>query len=194
MRRAPALIAVFLASGCLANEPRSYGLAFGSDAASPVVVTAVSVNGEPVGMMPQLIDALSDQVMPRANSGVMLLPYPPGDGRNLGLDVQWVELLTRRAYAARASVPVARLESDGAGSVGIAPVFGTGGLMRVTSDPVPGPDGAQPIRDLLLVCGTRDPASDADFTADPDALPGLDIVLAAGRPAAGPSSCPAAGG
>ncbi|WP_411840227.1 hypothetical protein [Paracoccus sp. ME4] len=194
MRRACALIAVMLASGCLANEPQSYGLSFGSDAASPVVVTSVAVNGEPVGMMPQLIDALSDQVMPRANSGSMIMPYPPGDGRTLGLDVQWVELLTRRAYRASASVPVAALESDGAGSVDIAPVFGTGGLMRVTSDPVPGPDGAQPIRDLLLVCGTREPTLDADFAADPGALPGLDIVLAAGRPAPGPSACPAAGG
>lgn len=194
MRRALALIAPLLVAGCLSAEPPSYGLSFGSDTASPVVVTALAVNGEPLRLMPQLIDARSDEVMPRANSGLSLIPYPRGDGQNLALEVAWVELLTRRAYTASALVPLSDLETNDAGSVDFAPVFGTGGLMRITSDPIPGPDGAQPIHDLLLICGRRDPASDADYTVDPGAFPGLDITLGYARPAPGPSFCAASEG
>ena len=194
MRGVLALAALLLVPGCLpGQEPPSYGLSLGSDAASPVVVTALAVNGQPLRLVPQLIDARSDKEMPRGQ-GLISIAYPPGDGQNLRLDVEWVELLTRRAYAASAEVPLADLERRETGSVYFAPVFGTGGLMRITSDPVPGSDGAQPFRDLLAVCGTRDPASDRDYAADPGALPGLDVILTYPRPAPGPSACAASGG
>lgn len=194
MTRWLALAALLLVPGCLSGQPPTYGLSFGSDTASPVVVTALAVNGQPSGVAPQLIDARSDDVMPRANAGMYSMAYPRGNGQTMRLDVEWVELLTRRAYAASADVPLAELQTNELGGVYVAPVFGAGGLMRVTSDPAPGPDGAQRIRDLVELCGTRNPAADRDYAADPDSLPGLDIVLAHPRPAPSLSVCAASEG
>lgn len=182
-----ALALVLLLAGCLPTQASTYGVSFGSLAASPVVVTRMSVNDGDFNVVPVLVDAWSDEVMPRSN-GVYSMQYAGGD--DLALDIAWVELLTGRAYSASISVPVEELEQEG-DSLYFAPVFGPNGLLVVTSDPVPTSAENQPTRDVAQVCATRMPEGDTDYRAAPDSLPDLAAILADQRPPAGDAACPA---
>ncbi len=177
--RAVALI--LLLAGCLPSQPSTYGLSFGSHAASPVVVTRVGVNGGDFAMVPVLVDARSDEVMPRS-TGVYSVQFPSA-GDDVALDVEWVEVTTGRAYAGQATVPVKELERL-ENSVYVAPVFGPNGLMIVTSDT------ATDRIDLAQICAARRPAGDTDYRAVPDSLPDLAGVLSDPRPATPQTPCP----
>lgn len=193
MRLAP-LALILLLPGCLSGEPASYNLAFGSYRAVPVVVTEITVNGRDFQMVPVLVDARSDEVMPRANSGLYTMDYPPGDKGQISLDATWVELPTSRAYRAAVQVPLADLTTNEAGGVDIAPIFGPNGQLLITSDPVPTSEADQPIRDVAQVCGQRSPGDDFDYRTTPDDLPDLANVLAEPRPAPDSTACPVSGG
>lgn len=176
--------------GCFGDQPDSYGLSFGSYSASPVVVTRLAVNGRDFQMVPLLVDARSDEVMPRASGGLYSLPWPKGRDGQAALEVTWVELPTSRAYTASAQVAIADLMRGASNTVYLAPVFGPNGLLLVTSDPLPQSESDQPTRDLAQLCAARSPGDDVDYRATPDSLPDLANVLAERRPGFGDTICP----
>ena len=177
-------------AGCRDEGPQIYGLSFGSFSASPVVVTRLAVNGQDFQPLPLLVDARSDQVMPRANAGLYSQPLAAGRDGQIALDLGWVELPTGRAFGATVQVPVQELQRSGPDNVQLAPIFGPNGLLVITSDPVPQSGSDQPIHDLAQLCAARSPDEDTDYRATPDSLPDLANVLAEQRPGFGDPTCP----
>lgn len=177
-------------AGCRDEGAQVYGLSFGSFSASPVVVTRLAVNGQDFQPLPLLVDARSDQVMPRANAGLYSQPLAAGRNGQVALELGWVELPTGRAFAADLQVPVQDLQRSGPDQVQLAPIFGPNGLLLITSDPVPQSADDQPIRDLAQLCAARSPGEDTDYRAAPDLLPDLANVLAEQRPGFDDPICP----
>lgn len=191
MIRASIGLGVLLALvGCGAGKPQIYGISFGSFAASPVVVTRLTVNGRDFRQLPLLVDARSDEVMPRANSGHYSQPLAGGQGGQIELELGWVELPTGRAFAASVQVPARELQQGGARNVQLAPIFGPNGLLLITSDPVPQSRHDQQTHDLVQLCAARNPDEDRDYRTAPDSLPDLANVLAEPRPGFGDPVCP----
>lgn len=190
MRRGVLALALVAAlSGCLQDQPDSIGLSFGSERASPVVLTALAVNGQPLNVLvPEVVGGLSDEVMPRTN-GLASLALPPGEPGRIRLDLTWVELLTGRGWRATADLPLDELWHTSYGAPQVGPVFGRNGRLTVTSDPPPDAAGNQPRRDVLALCATRSPDADTDYRRDPDSLPTLRDTLSYYRPA--PTTAPA---
>lgn len=187
-----ASVAAFALLACQGNagDPRSLLLEYGTYAASPVVLLDVQINGQPVPMSP-VIFTLADQETPRASySHLLSFPPAPAPG-TVTVSVTWVELLTDQAWQAEVTAPLAAFDRDTTiDQIRMAPVFGPNGLMILISDPVPTSATNIPQVDVARVCGTRQPAADFDYTADPGEL-GLTELLQFDFPAVTSPECPA---
>ena len=101
----------------------------------------------------------------------------------LVMDVDWIELTTGRFYMASATVPLDALQRGPGGAVDVMPVFAPGGVMMITSDPVPTfADGVRQ-KDVMRICAKRHPSGDHDYRTSPLELPGLfEALQAMGAP------------
>lgn len=191
MRHAILVAALALAS-CV-DEPRNLRLGFNSYWASPVVLTEVLLNGQPVGFMPEVVAGRADNGEPRFPGGIYSIDYPPGNGE-VRVKASWVELLTRRAYAAEVSAPLDAFRRDEPDSIYIVPIFGPNGLLILMSDPHARSETDFDTNDVAQVCGTRTPEADTDFAARRNDYAGLEEALASDYPPVGAPVCPDPGG
>lgn len=191
MRRAVPLAALALAS-CV-DEPRNMTLGFNSYWASPVVLTEVLLNGQPVGFMPEVVAGAADNGEPRFPGGTYAVDYPTGGGK-VQVEARWVELLTDRAYAAEVSAPVGEFRRDEPDTIYIVPIFGPNGLLILMSDPYPRSATDFDTKDVAQVCGARTPEADTDFAARRNEFAGLEDALASDYPPVTAPVCPDPGG
>jgi len=149
-------------------------IGFASFGGQPVVVKAFTLNGNRSGLFSDMVVDGGGDAPPRTSgSGNHLTSYRKGQGDQIAIDVSWVELASGEAWRAAATVSAADLERSASGAIQILPVFAPGGLLIISSDPLPASDQDQRVRDLARVCATRAPDLDQDFRSDPRALPGL---------------------
>ena len=150
-------------SGCATSEPAWLNLSFSSYASTPVVLTGYRLNGQTPAMppVPDLVAGIADVEWPRVGNGLYSLMYPRGeDPQVLAIELEWVELLSGRAWRVEAHVPIASLSGEAGQRADIMPIFGPDGLVVISSDPVPTTTGPEPVVDVLRLCGTRVPEAD----------------------------------
>lgn len=176
-------------SACIVGEPRTMFVSMSAYTLRPVVVTQMAVNGTPLAFFPAVVRGKADTNRPRSGSGRKILSYPQGDAGVMQLDLTWVELPAGLAYRAQVSVPLDELEKRAAQEISFMPVFAPGGLLLVTSDPVPKSADDETIRDVLRICATRAPEADFDYTIEPGELPALREALKAALTTPAPSNC-----
>lgn len=183
------ILGLLVLAGCRMGGPDQMFMSMSAYTDRPVVVTRMSVNGRSLDMMPMVVRGRADTNRPRENAGGKMLSYPAGSGGVMRLDLTWVELPAGTGYQAVAQVPLGALERDGTGAAAFMPVFGPGGLLIITSDPMPKSASDMTTRDVVRMCGTRTPAADVNYAATPGELPALREALAGARAAPGQSEC-----
>lgn len=176
-------------SGCRMGEPGTMFLSMSAYTDRPVVVTGISVNGQPLDMTPRVVRGRADTNRPREHAGGALLSYPAGAAGQMQLDLTWVELPSGAGYRAAAAVPLEGLETDGSGAAAFMPVFAPGGLLIVASDPMPQSGSDTRTRDIVRLCATRATGADKDYAQNPGELPGLREALASARGGPVESEC-----
>ncbi|MDO5604355.1 MAG: hypothetical protein Q4G25_04240 [Paracoccus sp. (in: a-proteobacteria)] len=166
----------------------SLALSFGSYHAVPVVLTHIGIEGPAQPLPPAIVATTADAGPPRT-SGVNALSVPRDVGRDgkWRVSVQWVELLTDRAWQAEVEVPVHALTVD-YGAYALNLIFGPEGMLLIGSDRAGNQPGDRV--DVAVVCGRRMPAADRRWRNAGNELPGLSAVLAMQRPAVGTTRCP----
>ena len=184
-----AILSVIGLTACRAGEPDQMAVAFSAYTDRPVVLTEMAVNGSPQAFPPLVVRGRADSNRPQEGAGRRLLRYPSGSEGVMGLTVTWVELPSGQAYSAQVEVPLAQLQTAASGGIEFMPVFGPGGLLLITSDPVPASANDRTIRDVVRICATRAPLADTDFGADPGALPALREALASATATANSAAC-----
>ena len=155
----------------------------------PVVLTDMSVNGKTIPLVPMVVQGRAERLQGRTTGGGMMIGYPAGSWGQLALTLRWVDRSTGQAWRANVNVPLSQLERSASGGVEFMPVFAPGGLLLITSDPIPQSADDARTRDVLRLCASRTPAADQDFTADPTSLPALVEAVATMQRGPAPSSC-----
>ena len=176
LRAAVACGLAALLGSCTSGEPTGLGLSFSSHASVPVVLTGYRLNGHALMTppVPDLVAGVADVEWPRVGNGHYALAYPRGtDPDVLTLELEWVELLSGRAWRAEADVPISKLSGEAGRKVEVMPIFGADGLLIISSDPVPTSTGPEPVADVLRLCGTRVPEADQADIAQSDAIIGV---------------------
>ncbi len=178
-----------LLGACVPGDPEGIALRFSTYVQSPVVVQEFRVNGKLMwpGEIP--VQGLSDLYRPHDNAGVKYLSLDIDGRGSLRIVATWVELLTHEAYRAEVAVPVQELQRSASGYAEVMPVFGPGGLLLITSDPIPETPDSTETHDAGRVCGTRAPELDKDYAKDPLSLPALKETLEYDRPAGVGNGC-----
>ena len=171
IRRFAALLSLLGLAGCFGNPGQMF-LSFSAFTDRPVVLTAMSVNGKPMGLLPLVVQGRADK-LPRHGGGGLLLSYPSGTSGQMALEMAWIELSSGQAYRAALTVPLSDLEVSASGAVEMQSIFAPSGLLIIGSDPLPESADDLRIRDVARVCGTRAPEADQDYTDNPTELPGL---------------------
>ena len=177
MMRVLCLFAALALTGCFGSAPERMDLSFGTYSATPAMITALTINGTtPSILLPSVQAGRADAVAIRNSSGSYLLAWP-GDTKTAQIEATWVELLSNRAYTARAEVKTADLHQAKTAfqTAYVLLILGPNGLMIVGSD---APQAVPDPRDVARVCGARRPGLDYDFTAEPLAHPRLTETLA----------------
>lgn len=171
IKRFSALLSLLWLAGCFGNPGQMF-LSFSAFTDRPVVLTAMSVNGKPMGLLPLVVQGRAE-TPPRYGGGGWLLSYPSGQSGQMALELTWVELSSGQAYRAALTVPLSELEVSASGAVEVQSIFAPSGLLIIGSDPLPESADDLRIRDVARVCGTRAPEADHDYTDNPTELPGL---------------------
>lgn len=178
-RIAAPLILMLSVAGCQLGQPDQMVVSFSAYTDRPVVLTEMTVNGTPMSITPKVIRGRADRNRPRVGSGRSLLGYPSGESGTMDLGLTWVELPSGNAYSTQVDVPLSELLPAASGGVEFMPVFAPGGLLLITSDPVPESASDTRINDVVQTCAARAPAADQNFAANPGALPALREAIAA---------------
>ena len=172
IRRCAALLSLLWLTGCF-GDPGQMKLAFSAFTDRPVVLTEMVVNGQPMALLPLVVQGRAERAQPRYGGGGWLLGYPSGQSGQMAVEMTWVELSSGQAYRAAVTVPLSELEVSASGAVEVQSIFAPSGLLIIGSDPLPeGADDLR-IRDVARVCGTRAPEADHDYIDTPRELPGL---------------------
>lgn len=149
-------------------------IGFASYGGYPVVVREFILNATPNGLFKELVVDGGGEGVPRTSgSSNYLVSYHKGWGDDISIDISWVELSSGEAWRAETSLSVNDMERSASGAVQLLPIFAPGGLLIISSDPIPDTARDQIVTDLARICGTRVPKLDKDYTSDPRALPGL---------------------
>ncbi len=151
-------------SACYPGNPKGLSMAYSTYAQSPVLLTVFQINGLPVLPGETGVQGLSDLNRPYDRYGSYNVLMDLDANEALHIEAVWVELLTQRAYRAELTVPVQGLQRDPANYAEMMPVFGPGGLLLITSDPIPETVEATETHNAGQVCGTRVPALDRDYS------------------------------
>ena len=189
MRRCGRVVLACSALAMLAACSGQAHIGFSAYTDRPVVLTDMSINGKPVPLVPMVVQGRAERLHGRTTGGGMMIGYPAGKWGQLALTLRWVDLPTGQAWSAAVDVPLAQLERSASGAVELMPVFAPGGLLLITSDPIPQSADDDRTRDVLRLCASRTPAADQDFTADPTSLPALVEAVATMQRGPAPSSC-----
>lgn len=182
-----ALLALLALPGCQ-GDPDQMFLSFAAFTDRPVVLTAMAVNGQPMGLVPMVVQGRAD-TLPRHGGGGLLLGYPSGSSGQMALDMAWVDLPSGQAYRAAVTLPLSALEVSASGAVELQSIFAPSGLLIIGSDPLPESADDLRIRDVARLCATRAPEADHDYTATPTELPGLFEALETLAPDPPPAPC-----
>lgn len=171
IRRFAALLSLLWLTGCF-GDPGQMFLSFSAFTDRPVVLTAMSVNGRTIELLPLVVQGRAEK-LPRHGGGGWLLSYPAGQSGQMALEMTWIELSSGQAYRAAVTVPLSELEISASGAVEMQSIFAPSGLLIIGSDPLPEGTDDLRIRNVARVCGTRAPEADHDYTDTPRELPGL---------------------
>lgn len=175
------MLGVLAVSGCRMGGPDQMLLSMSAFTDRPVVVTEISVNGQPLNITPRVVRGRADTNRPREHGSSALLSYPAGTSGQMQLELTWVEIPSGTGYSAAAKLPLDGLETTASGAAAFMPIFAPSGLLIVASDPTPQSATDTRTRDILRLCGTRAAAADKDYTREPGELPGLREALASAR-------------
>ncbi|MGU3575627.1 hypothetical protein ACLBWZ_08840 [Brucellaceae bacterium C25G] len=149
-------------------------IGFASNGGYPVVVREFILNSTQSGLFKELVvDGGGDKPPRTSGSGNYMVSYRKGWGDDISIDITWVELSSGEAWRAETSLSVKDMERSASGAVQLLPILAPGGLLIISSDPIPGTARDQTVSDLARICGTRVPELDKNYTSNPRALPGL---------------------
>lgn len=151
-------------SACFPDKPNGLAMSYSTYVQSPVVIEEFKVNGQHTLQGKTEVQGLADLRRPHDNSGWYMLPRDIDANGTLQIEAVWVELLTHKAFRAEIVVPVLELQRSASNFAEMKPVFGPGGLMLITSDPLPETPDSRVMHDVGRVCGERMPELDQDYT------------------------------
>lgn len=149
-------------------------IGFAAYGGHPVVVKAFILNTQRSSLFAEMVVDGGGEAPPRTSgAGNHLVSYRKGWSGDILIDIIWVELSTGKAWQAAANVSADRMTRSASGAIQLMPILAPGGLLILSSDPIPDSAQDQRVNDLARICGTRVPELDQDYSSDPRALPGL---------------------
>lgn len=149
-------------------------IGFASYGGHPVVIKEFILNTQRSSLFAErVVDGGGEAPPITSGAGNHLVSYRKGWGGDISIDVSWVELSTGEAWQATANVSADRMTRSASGAIELMPILGPGGLLIISSDPIPETAQDQRVNDLARICGTRVPELDQDYASNPRALPGL---------------------
>lgn len=174
IRPVAAVLLVLALGGCWEKAPTTLNLSLSTFSYSPVLMTAVEVEGMAPLDTVVVASRAEDPDLPRS-LGLYSMNWSAGGKNRVTVRARWVELLTDKAWEAAIDIAPRDLTRPREGTAILTLVFGPHGQLLVASDPI---SPAEPRRDLAQVCGTRAPSADRDISAEVDAIAQLASTLA----------------
>jgi len=187
MIRVLALTGALLLNDCMPSGPKRVDLSMSSFSYSPVLVTEAQVADIYYHNNPLVTLGMAEVGLPRS-TGHMMLARPLSGSKDFEISVRWVEMLTNRAWRASVTVDPKDLTAEHDDWVSIILIFGANGHFVVGSD-----YGTEHItKDVVQVCGERDPEADRDVAAEVNKHAKLASALALDyAPVPDQTTCPA---
>lgn len=139
----------------------------------PVVLKTFGINTGYSSLFSDLVVEGKAETAPRGGAGGYLVGYRKGWGSRISLEATWIELSSGMAWRATADVSSNDMERGGSGEINVSPIFAPGGLMIISSDPIPLSADDMRTKDLARICGKRVPELDQDYSNDRRQLAGL---------------------
>jgi len=163
-------------SSCAARS-QDVSLALSAYRGQPVVVVSLRLNEAETNLTPMVVAGQADVNRTDDAASRMLYTVVGIKQGRMVVDVDWIELTTGHFYVGTATVPLGELERGPSGAVELMPVFAPGGVMVITSDPVPKSADDLRRKDVMRTCAKRYAQSDHDYRTTPNEIAVLSEAL-----------------
>ena len=152
-------------SGCWKEAPKQANLSMTSYSYSPVLVTDAEVEGLRIPIGTSVVTGNAEDASIPRDLGIYSLSWSAGHKDTVTVSVEWVELLTDRAWQASLEISPDDLFRNMRNAASITLIFGANGRFIAGTEPSDVGEG----KDIAQVCGTRTPEKDRDVSAEANA-------------------------